>query len=90
MCAHLSSSVLKIYHSSGTFDKHLVWQINQGLPRILPQCSLEVVLAVWLLSYVYSWVYVYIYFILRGWIKGFKSSVTSILFDFGSYITVVG
>ena len=31
-----------------------------------------------------------IYCILRGQIKGFKSSITTILFEVGSYRTVVG
>ena len=30
------------------------------------------------------------YCILRGWIKGFNSSITTILFEVGSYRTVVG
>ena len=62
ICAHISSSVLeyvKIYCSSGTFDKHsnlsifdkhLVCQINQGLPKILLQHPLEIALAVWQLK----------------------------------------
>ena len=52
--AHVSSSVL--YRSNVTFDthsslvifdEHLVWQINQGLLKILPQCPVEILLAVW-------------------------------------------
>ena len=31
-----------------------------------------------------------IYCILRGWIKGFNHSITTILFEVGSYRTVVG
>ena len=34
--------------------------------------------------------YIYIYCILRGQIKGFNSSITTILFEVGSYRTVVG
>ena len=30
------------------------------------------------------------YCILRGWIKGFNRSITTILFEVGSYRTVVG
>ena len=56
--AQVSSSLLKyvkIYHMSGTFnkhsslaifDKHLVKQTNQGWPKILPQYPLETVLTV--------------------------------------------
>ena len=56
--AQVSSSLLeyvKIYHRSGTFnkhsslaifDKHLVRQTNQGLPKILPQYPLEIALTV--------------------------------------------
>ena len=54
--AQVSSSLLeyvKIYHSRGTFHKHsslaifdvyLVRQINQGLPKVLPQYPLETAL----------------------------------------------
>ena len=31
-----------------------------------------------------------VYCILRGWIKGFNSSITTILFEVGIYRTVVG
>ena len=34
--------------------------------------------------------FIYIYCILRGQIKGFKCSITTILFEVGSYRTVVG
>ena len=56
--AQVSSSLLeyvKIYHRSGTFNKHssltifdghLVRQTNQGLPKILPQYPLEIALTV--------------------------------------------
>ena len=56
--AQVSSSLLgyvKIYHMSGTFnkhsslaifDEHLVRQTNQGLPKILPQYPLETALTV--------------------------------------------
>ena len=56
--AQVSSSLLKyvkIYHISGTFnkhsslaifDEHLVRQTNQGLPKILPQYPLETALTV--------------------------------------------
>ena len=33
---------------------------------------------------------IYIYCILRGQIKGFNSSITTIMFEVGSYGTVVG
>ena len=51
--AQVSSSLLeyvKIHHISGTFsslaifDENLVRQTNQGLPKILPQYSLETAL----------------------------------------------
>ena len=35
-------------------------------------------------------IYIYIYCILRGQIKGFNRSITTILFEVGSYRTVVG
>ena len=65
VCAYTSAHVkcpiqyVKIYRSSGTFDtplslaifdKDLVWQVNLGLPKILPQCPLEILSAAWLLA----------------------------------------
>ena len=35
-------------------------------------------------------VYIYIYCILRGRVKGFNRSITTILFEVGRYRTVVG
>ena len=55
VCAQVNLSVLeyvKIYHRNGKhpsmaiFDKHLVGQTNQGLPTILEQYPLEIVLTV--------------------------------------------
>ena len=37
-----------------------------------------------------SYIYYFIYCILRGWIKGFNHSVTTIMCEDGSYRTVVG
>ena len=56
ICVYIRTSLLKyvkIYHMSGTFnkhssltifDEHLVRQTNQGLPKILPQYPLETAL----------------------------------------------
>ena len=38
----------------------------------------------------YIYIYIYIYCILRGRIKGFNHSITTILFEVGSYRTVFG
>ena len=58
VCVYICTSEFKspkISHGSGTFnkhsslaifDEHLVWQTNQGLPKILPQLTLETALTV--------------------------------------------
>ena len=44
----------------------------------------------WISIYIHTFMYICIYCILHGRIKGFNRSITTILFEVGSYRTVVG
>ena len=43
---HHMSGTFNKHSSLAIFDKHLVWQTNQGWPKILPQYPLETALTV--------------------------------------------
>ena len=55
----------------------------------IPENMLCVVLECFVCTPV-QYIYIYIYCILRGRIKGFNRSITTILFEVGSYRTVAG